>query len=203
VLTSGAGAVNDSLGIFRVAGSKLQLEATSGNMPGLGGVHLRHPVDLVLLRDIDLVCIPERGEIAMVQKHDHSVVYLDAEALASIDEPRELTGHRGTRLWASPDGHYQALAGPGLRGREATVEVVNRWLYAVDKLADRPMSALGSADLDAVKAAIRDALPGSPALPFLVLLRACLEYRFGTDDGIDPATWLSDEEYDVALGRLT
>jgi hypothetical protein len=65
------------------------------------------------------------------------------------------------------------------------------------------MAALGSADLDAVKGAIRDALPGSPALPFLVLLRACLEYRFGTDDGIDPATWLSDEEYDVALGRLT
>jgi hypothetical protein len=203
VLASGEGALNDSLSIFRVAGSKLHLEATSGNIPDLGGVRLRHPVDLVLLRDIDLVCIPERGEIAMVQKHDHSVVYLDAEDLASIGETRELTGHRGTRLWASPDGHYHALAGPGWRGREGTVEVVDRWLYAVAELADRPMAALGSADLDAVKAAIRDALPGSPALPFLVLLRARLEYRFGTDDGIDPATWLSDEEYDVALGRLT
>jgi hypothetical protein len=204
VLTSGEGALHDRLGIFRVAGSKLELEATSGNMPGLGGVGVRHGVDLVLVGDTDLVCIPERGEIAMLQKHDRGILYLDAEALASIDEPRELTGHRGTRLWASPDGHYHALAGPGLRGREGTAEVVDRWLYAVDKLADRPMSALGSADLDAVKAAIRDAPPpGFPALPFLVLLRACLEYHFGTDDGIDPATWLSDEEYDVTPGRLT
>jgi hypothetical protein len=182
-LTSGKTALNDSLGIFRVAGSELELEATSDDMPDPGDVHVRYGADLVF-HGTDLVFIPERGEIAMLGKHDQQVVYLDAQTLASIDEPRELTGRRGTRLWASPDDHYHALAGPGHGG---TVQLVDRSLHAVRTLACRPMGAIAPADLNAVNIATRRASPGFRPLPFLELLRACLEYRFASDTGDRPA----------------
>ncbi len=148
----------------------------------------------------ELVAVSRRGEIAVIDQKK-GLRYLHAETLADVDQPRELTGLRGSMLCGSSDGRHHALGGS--RGDAGFADVLWGGPTAVAALAHRPMASMARADLAAVTARLPELDPGAGAWPFLDLLRECLEHRFGTDDGIDPATWLSDEEYDVALGRLT
>jgi hypothetical protein len=151
------------LQLWRLDGGRLELEAT-----GSSAIEI-YPVALHV-----------QGMIAVLHGSG-GVELLDAKTLRLARE-RPFAGMKGKYLWGSPDGRRLALAGEGF------VDVVVPGLPAVvTALAGRPMAGMAPADLAAATAAVPDSAPGSVTRPFLGLLRACLEYRFGADVGIGTA----------------
>jgi hypothetical protein len=143
------------------------------------------------------IVIPQRGEVAVIDRQG-DVRYVDAERLAAIDEPRELTGHVGHQLWAAPGSGLHALGGDGY------VDVVSpAHSPAVAALADRPPAEMTPGDLATVSAALRDLSPGSAARPFLELLHDCLEHRFASDVQLGTATPATGGPHDIALADGT
>jgi hypothetical protein len=61
-------------------------------------------------------------------------------------------------------------------------------VHPLASLVGRPMSEMTPADLAAVVGALRDPRRFLAEQPCLELLRACLEYRFGADIAVGPAT---------------
>jgi hypothetical protein len=118
------------------------------------------------------------------------VRYVDARDLARVAEPREFTGQAATMLCGSRDGRFHAL-GRNEPGGSGSVRVVLAANPAAG-LAARPLARMVPGDLAAVSETARYTADGAP---FLELLRACLEHRFGAEVALGPpAPVIGDDE---------
>jgi hypothetical protein len=132
---------------------------------------------------VSMVAIPARDEIAVLVKNSWgpAVHYFDAETLFPSSYRHGLVGMRGTALWSSPEGGTHAVS-------DGDVIHVAFAVHPLASLVGRPMSEMTPADLAAVVGALRDPRRFLAEQPCLELLRACLEYRFGADIAVGPAT---------------
>jgi hypothetical protein len=130
-----------------------------------------------------LAAFPARGEIAVIggpRRMDHRIRYFDAETLAEIGVPRPVPC---SDIWGGPDGRCYAFWDDGRSTLEFVADACPARAVA---LARRPLAELVPADLAMVTAAL--AYGGPPAArPFLELLRAWLECRFGTEVAVGAA----------------
>jgi hypothetical protein len=168
----------ESMWLFRLAAdASLELEASRDR--GWGDSHWCR----------DLLWIPQRGEIAVLDDGG-GVRYVDARDLAPVAEPREFTGQAATMLCGSRDGRFHAL-GRNEPGGSGSVRVVLAANPAAG-LAARPLAHMVPGDLAAVSETARYTADGAP---FLELLRACLEHRFGAEVALGPsAPVIGDDE---------
>jgi hypothetical protein len=121
-----------------------------------------------------------------------AVRWLNAETLATVAGPPGMGAAR--RIWASPGGEYVAVVGAD------GMEVHDLRLSDVAGLLARPLADARPEDLAIVRAAAGcDAGPG--AKQAIGLLRACLEYRFGTELALGDAGAVTARADDIELGR--
>lgn len=116
--------------------------------------------------------LPTAGLIAVRTTQLEPWTWLDARTLDRSDPPAWLGDAR--QFWVSPSGGHLAV-----RRNDAELEVRLR-LDTITRLLARPLATALPADLAAVTAAQSFGL--QPAAKTAIgLLRACLEYRFGSD----------------------
>jgi hypothetical protein len=118
-------------------------------------------------------------------------LWLDARTLTQVDGP---AGLRDTlELWVAPGGDRVAL-----RRNDDELEVRDLRLGEITDLLKRPLAAARPVDLAAVAAA--QAIGTSPgAREAIGLLRACLEYRFGSDVAVYDVAPTAYGADDIAL----
>lgn len=150
-----AAAGDERLEIWRATGATLEPVRSVG-LGWLKGRH--HPI-----------LVPQRREIMVLDGVPGSdaggaVRYLDAETLADVTGPRELSDSIGVGLWSAADGSRHALASDG-----AVYVVRDPAAGAVATLAERPPSALRPDDLPVLDS-VRPAT--EPVRHLLALLRA-------------------------------
>jgi hypothetical protein len=122
------------------------------------------------------------------------VRFLDADTLDDLPVSDRLTTLTPTCLLTSADGTRLAVGGDG----SVTVTDV-RYGPALTGLVDRPLAAAEPGDLNIVRAHLEPAAADPVARPFLKLLAACLEHRFGTAVRLGNAK-INLRAGDIALG---
>jgi hypothetical protein len=166
----------------------------------LGSRLVRQPMRRRVPRDqgaAHIVAVPRRGELAvLIRKKAEEpgfVRYFDAQTLTAIKGQQGLAGKTGHELWSSPRGGAHALAGDG-----GGIDIAFA-THPLAPLLGQPMEDMTSGDLAAMAGSLgrHDQFPAER--PALELLRACLEYRFGSDVAIGDAPAPDPGTDDIAL----
>jgi hypothetical protein len=139
------------------------LKIVASQRPDAGG----YGPPLVVLPSAGLVgccCYGGAGQMA----------WFDTATLAPAAAPPGMPDGRVDGVWASPGGEYLAVA---VGGR---VRVCEPWPGGAALLLTKPMATMGPADLTAA-ADVERTDPNAAVRRAMGLLRACLEFRIGTE----------------------
>jgi hypothetical protein len=141
----------------------------------------------------------QRGELAVLMtkglpEKPVFVRYFDAATLTEAEGQYGLAGKTGHALWISAQGSAHALACGGSLDIAFTT-------HPLAPLVDRPMRDMTSSDLVAVAGSLgrHDQFPAER--PALELLRACLEYRFGSEVAIGRTRTMARGADEIALSK--
>jgi hypothetical protein len=167
----------------------------------VGGRLVRQPVPRRALPDhraSAIVSVPRLGQLAVLwgkgnwSRQPRFVRYYDAQTFAEVKGQHGLAGMTGQEVWSSPDGSAHALASDGAIDVALTIHPL------ASQLA-RPLGDMTPSDLAAVAGSLgsQDQFPAER--PSLELLRACLEYRFGSDFAIGRRPTSPGEPDDIGL----
>jgi hypothetical protein len=168
----------------------------------LGSRLVRQPMRRRVPRDhyvTGIVAVPQRGELAVLMtkglpEKPVFVRYFDAQTLTEAEGQYGLAGKTGHALWSSAQGSAHALASAG------SLDIAFA-THPLAPLVGRPMGDMTSSDLVAVAGSLgrHDQFPAER--PALELLRACLEYRFGSEVAIGRTRTMARGADEIALSK--
>ena len=129
-----------------------------------------------------MAVFPSRGEVALITmgagEQGSALRSLDVATFADIAPPRPVLSSRAF-IAASPDGRGYAYHDGG--GDHVVQASADNYPVRVGTLAGKSLSQLRPADMITVHAALSAPDPYPGARPFLELLAACLQARFGAE----------------------
>jgi hypothetical protein len=161
----------------------------------------------------NIVAVPDRQAIAVRLTMEESVRYFGSQSLAEIPAPTGRSGLRGSTPHRSPDGRAHAVlsvlcGSPDGRAHAVSGEgFVNIAFesHPLTSLARQSMGEMARGELASVTGALAAGDQFPAMRPLLETLRACLQYRFGSDIALgqsrSQATPMSGPD-DIALSDV-